>query len=98
MVPTPALKVMVCVAPGTPAGAPAAWASRIAWRSEPEPESLLLLTTNCAFAALDPKALSVITAAHSIRGARCPRSADRDTATRNSFNSFEGHDAIDFGR
>jgi len=91
---------MVCVAPGTPDGAPAASASRIAWRSEPEPESLLLLTTNCAFAALDPKALSVITAAHRYRRARCSRSVNRDTATRNSFNqkSFEGHDAIDFGR
>src|SRR4051812_7953148 len=49
MVATPALNVMVWVAPGTPNGAPAALASRIACRIEPAPLSALLLTMNCAY-------------------------------------------------
>src|ERR1700722_15988130 len=63
MVPTPAPeKVMVWVAPGAPVGAPAASALRIAWRSDPAPESLVLVTTHCA-CATDASAMHPTTSA-----------------------------------
>jgi hypothetical protein len=73
---------MVWVVPGTPLGAPAALASRIACRSDPDPESLVLVlvTTNCARASVGPRTLTTISAATANHAARTKRQRPSDTA------------------
>src|ERR1700730_1309698 len=64
MVPVrPGAKVMAWVGPGVPVGAPSTSAAAITERNEPAPESLVLVTTNCACAeganAMHPPTMAV---------------------------------------
>jgi hypothetical protein len=86
-VPTPGAKVIVWVAPGTPLGAPAAFASRIACRSDPDPESLVLVTTNCARAAVEPRTAATKSAATANDAART-KSRRPSNTTGNALREF----------